>query len=269
MNQNSKTMNRGKDICKELKAVRRRIAEENGIELEIPECTYQGPCRGTCPRCESELRYLENALAERLRMGRTAKVAGIALALASTAAAGAQSTGVATVKGGETPEPVCAGETPAPQNVAPLREAVMGKPATMSAGLAANPPRVVADSVRVTGTVLDERSKEALPFENVVVKQDGKTVGGATTDFDGNFSVDLPKGRYDFEISAIGYERYVLPGVLVPQDLPLKTIELKSSPGLMGEIKIEAGILDPLFEIDAGGATQNMEIQGVRVKAQY
>ena len=262
-------MSHGKDICKELKAVRRSIAEENGIALDIPECIYQGPCRGTCPRCESELRYLENALAERLRMGRTAKVAGIALALASTAAAGAQSTGGAPVKGNETPEPVCAGETPALQNVAPLREPIVGKPAVMSAGLAANPPRVVADSVRVTGTVLDERTKEALPFENVVVKQDGKTVGGATTDFDGNFSVDLPKGRYDFEISAIGYERYVLPGVLVPQDLPLKTIELKSSPGLMGEIKIEAGILDPLFEIDAGGATQNMEIQGVRVKAQY
>ncbi len=269
MNQNSKTMNRGKDICKELKAVRRRIAEENGIELEIPECTYQGPCRGTCPRCESELRYLENALAERLRMGRTAKVAGIALALASTAAAGAQSTGVATVKGNETPEPVCAGETPAHQNVAPLREAVMGKPATMSAGLAANPPRVVADSVRVTGTVLDEQTKEALPFVNVIVRQDGKTVGGATTDFDGNFSVDWPKGRYDFEISAIGYERYALPGVLVPQDLPLKPIELKSGPVLMGDIEIIEGDIELMIDPDAGGATQNMEIQGVQVKAQY
>lgn len=262
-------MSTGKDICKELKAVRRSIAEENGIALDIPECTYQGPCRGTCPRCESELRYLESALADRLRMGRTAKVAGIALALASTAAAGAQSTGVAPVKGGETPEPVCAGETPAPQNVAPLREAVMGKPATMSAGLAANPPRVVANSVRVTGTVLDERSKEALPFVNVIVRQDGKTVGGATTDFDGNFSVDLPKGRYDFEISAIGYERYDLPGVLVPQDLPLKPIEVKSGPVLVGDIEIIEGDLEPMIEPDAGGATQNMEIQGVQVKAQY
>lgn len=264
-------MSHGKDICKELKAVRRSIAEENGIALEMPECTYQGPCRGTCPRCESEVRFLEDALAERLRMGRTAKVAGIALALASTAAAGAQSTGVATVKGGETPEPVCAGETPAPQNVAPLREPIVGKPAVMSAGLAANPPRVVADSVRVrvTGTVLDERSKEALPFVNVIVRQDGKMVGGATTDFDGNFSVDLPKGRYDFEISAIGYERYALPGVLVPQDLPLKPIELKSGPVLVGDIEIIEGALEPMIDPDAGGATQNMEIQGVQVKAQY
>lgn len=262
-------MNHGKDICKELKAVRRSIAEENGIALEMPECTYQGPCRGTCPRCESELRYLESALAERLRMGRTAKVAGIALALASTAAAGAQSTGVAPVKGNETPEPVCAGETPALQNVVPLREPIVGKPAVMSAGLAANPPRVVADSVRVTGTVLDERSKEALPFVNVVAKQDGKTVGGATTDFDGNFSVDLPKGRYDFEISYVGYARYSMNDVRVPQDLPLKPIELKRGPVLVGDIEIIEGDIEPMIEPDAGGATQKMEIQGVQVKAQY
>ncbi len=260
-------MNHGKDICKELKAVRRSIAEENGIALEMPECTYQGPCRGTCPRCESELRYLENALAERLRMGRTAKVAGIALALASTAAAGAQTNEELGVKNEESAAAGVDATVGGP--VVPLREPIVGKPAVMSAGLAANPPRVVADSVRVTGTVLDERSKEALPFVNVVVRQDGKTVGGATTDFDGNFSVDLPKGRYDFEISSVGYARYLMNDVRVPQDLPLKPIELKSGTVVMGEIEIIEENLNPLIEYDAGGATQKMEIQGVQVKAQY
>ncbi len=76
-------MNRGKVICKELKAVRKRIAEENNIPLEIKECTYEGPCRGTCPRCEAEVRYLENSLAHRLKMGKVATVAGLALGLAS------------------------------------------------------------------------------------------------------------------------------------------------------------------------------------------
>lgn len=76
-------MNRGKDICKELKKVRKSIAEENGIPLEIKECTYEGPCRGTCPRCEAEVRYLENSLANRLKMGKVATVAGLALGLAS------------------------------------------------------------------------------------------------------------------------------------------------------------------------------------------
>ena len=48
--------NRGKVLCEALKEVRRRIAEENDIPLEIKECTYKGECRGTCPRCEAEVR---------------------------------------------------------------------------------------------------------------------------------------------------------------------------------------------------------------------
>lgn len=76
-------MNKGKNICNELKKVRRSIAEENGIPLEIPECTYNGPCRGTCPRCEAEVRYLEDELEKRVRMGKVATVAGLALGLAS------------------------------------------------------------------------------------------------------------------------------------------------------------------------------------------
>ena len=76
-------MTHGKNVCKQLKEVRKRIAEENDIPLEIKECTYKGECRGTCPRCEAEVRYLENALADRLRIGKVATVAGLALGLAS------------------------------------------------------------------------------------------------------------------------------------------------------------------------------------------
>ena len=76
-------MYRGKAICKELKAVRRKIADENDIPLEIKECTYEGSCRGTCPRCEAEVRYLERELARRISVGKAATVAGLALGLAS------------------------------------------------------------------------------------------------------------------------------------------------------------------------------------------
>ncbi|MBQ3788585.1 MAG: energy transducer TonB [Bacteroidales bacterium] len=73
----------GKSICKQLKAVRQRIAEENDIPLEQRECTYEGSCRGTCPRCEAEVQYLERALASRLKLGRAATVAGLSLSLAA------------------------------------------------------------------------------------------------------------------------------------------------------------------------------------------
>ena len=77
-------MNRGKNICKQLKNVRRCIAEENGIPLEIEECTYKGDCSGTCPRCEAEVRFLENELANRIRLGKVATIAGLAVGLATT-----------------------------------------------------------------------------------------------------------------------------------------------------------------------------------------
>ncbi len=78
-----KSSYRGKNICKQLKAVRQRIAEENHIPLEQRECSYEGPCRGTCPRCEAEVKYLERALAHRLKLGKAATVAGLSLSLAA------------------------------------------------------------------------------------------------------------------------------------------------------------------------------------------
>ena len=56
---------RGKQKCRILKDIRRRIAEENDIPFVTRECGFQGECRGTCPRCESELRYLEQQLERR------------------------------------------------------------------------------------------------------------------------------------------------------------------------------------------------------------
>jgi hypothetical protein len=52
----------GRDICSVLKTIRREIARKNGIDLTIPQCTYDGPCTGTCPQCESEVKALEIAL---------------------------------------------------------------------------------------------------------------------------------------------------------------------------------------------------------------
>lgn len=76
-------MKRGKKICRELKKIRRRIADENGIKLDIPECTFEGECRGTCPRCEWEVKYLEKTLFERMKLGKIATISGLALTLSS------------------------------------------------------------------------------------------------------------------------------------------------------------------------------------------
>lgn len=71
----------GKATCAILKQIRRDIAEKNDIALTIAECTHQGDCAGTCPRCEAEVRILEKALAEKKKKGLKTAVAGISAGL--------------------------------------------------------------------------------------------------------------------------------------------------------------------------------------------
>ena len=79
-------MAKGKQTCKILKEIRKQIAAENDINLVIEECTYQGDCLGTCPKCEAEVRYLERELEKRQRMGKAAVFAGMTIGTAITAA---------------------------------------------------------------------------------------------------------------------------------------------------------------------------------------
>ena len=81
------TMSRGKSTCKVLKEVRRKIADANGIPLQERECTHTGDCAGTCPYCESEVRYLERELSKRRALGKAVAVAGIAMLSVAPAAA--------------------------------------------------------------------------------------------------------------------------------------------------------------------------------------
>ena len=71
----------GKSKCKVLKDIRKKIAEDNDIAYITSECKYQGDCSGTCPKCEAEVRYLEEELAKRKNLGKIVAVAGIAATL--------------------------------------------------------------------------------------------------------------------------------------------------------------------------------------------
>lgn len=78
-------MQRGKEICKMLKEIRRQIAAENEIEFVTSECRHKGSCAGTCPKCEAEVEYLESQLAARKRLGKAVKLVGLSMGLAAIA----------------------------------------------------------------------------------------------------------------------------------------------------------------------------------------
>ena len=68
----------GKNKCKILKEIRQNIADANEIPFVTAECKYQGNCKGTCPKCEEEVAYLENELKKRQQAGKKIAVAGLA-----------------------------------------------------------------------------------------------------------------------------------------------------------------------------------------------
>ena len=242
-------MTRGKNICNQLKTVRKRIAEENDTPLKIEECTYKGECRGTCPRCEAEVRYLENALADRLRLGKVATVAGLALGLATT-----------TTQAAET-MPAVLPEVP----------------------YAVSETSHVSDSIiTICGTVVDDKTGEPLPFVTIRVLKDRKPLVGmktvvvGATDFDGVFRVKVPQGNYTIRVDSFGYlydtitkthydaDTALLPiRLVVNPDINWETIEVElRMPGI--EERMMGIIDDEMFE--ANPAWQQFEKDGIQVK---
>ena len=77
---------RGRNICDTLMAIRKEIADANGIEYSPEECHFKGECRGTCPKCEQEVKDLEYELRLRQVAGTAIKVAGVAAGIGAMTA---------------------------------------------------------------------------------------------------------------------------------------------------------------------------------------
>ena len=84
-------MARGKQTCKILKDIRRQIAEANDIEFVTSECRYKGDCLGTCPKCEAEVRYLEQQLRSHQLMGKAVVLAGLSVGMIAFSGCGGSS----------------------------------------------------------------------------------------------------------------------------------------------------------------------------------
>ena len=73
-----------------------------------------------------------------------------------------------------------------------------------------------AQQGRLKGKVTDETG-EPVPFANIVLEKGGTMIGGATSDFDGNYDINpIPPGTYDLKATFVGYNNYVLNGIIIP-----------------------------------------------------
>lgn len=64
-------MEPGKLKCKLLRSIREHFARINNIEYVPAECHHKGDCKGTCPACDAELKYLEDCIQQKMKKGET------------------------------------------------------------------------------------------------------------------------------------------------------------------------------------------------------
>jgi len=104
----------------------------------------------------------------------------------------------------------------------------------------------------ITGTVIDGDFNEPLPFANILVKETGD---GVTSDFDGKYSIELPKGSYTLVFSFVGYETKEITNINVSDaDYTITDIVLNS---------VAQGLEEVVVTVDAKRNTESsvLEIQ--------
>ena len=197
-------MSHGKNICQQLKTIRRQIAEENDIPLEIPTCTYQGPCAGTCPQCESEVSFLEKELAKRITLGKAATVAGIAVTLATPAAA--QVNTIDTVANDHSFS--CDNHPPQIDYSKPTQGVVPQK--TEVSDIVAQIGSTPNFTGTLRGVLTDSKTKEPIPFANIMLYHNDTLYAGKHSDFDGIFTLkNVPTNdSVRILVKCVGYKTF-------------------------------------------------------------
>ena len=212
-------MDKGRTICKVLKDVRQKIANENGISYHPEECHHKGECTGTCPGCEKEIRYLEEQLKNKQHSGLGLKVAGIAAGVCVTVL------------------PMAA-MVQTESKISPDFKAKTIKNDSIRAVDLTNGH---LDAVLLRGKVFDTKTKEPI-IGAVVGSQDTKK--GDVTDIEGDYAVKaLPTDT--LEVRGVGYYKK---SVTVRELLDKKNndIYITEDSSMMNEIVVLGGC-DKMF----------------------
>lgn len=172
-------MNKGKSTCKVLKDIRQKIADANGIHYVPKECNFEGECKGTCPTCEAEIRYLEREIKRKQRNGLAVKVGGIAAGICVMAA------------------PL---QVEAQNRIADKANNSVSQMNALDTIAVKDLSNGVKDTIVVRGCVIYEEDKE--PIFGAMVKIVG-TDKGIAMDLDGCFVIKVPKDA-SLKISYVG-----------------------------------------------------------------
>lgn len=95
----------------------------------------------------------------------------------------------------------------------------------------------------IRGTVIDDASNTPVAFAAVMVLNTNPVIG-ATTDTLGNFTIpNVPVGRYDIQVTTIGYEPSIIREVMViSAKQTILNITMKENARMLGEITVKPNV---------------------------
>lgn len=96
-----------------------------------------------------------------------------------------------------------------------------------------------AQQGRLKGKITDDTG-EPVPFANIIVEKGGTQVGGASSDFDGNYDINpIPPGTYTLKASCIGLNPFVLNGLVIPANkITYYDVKMKSGAINLNEVTV-------------------------------
>ncbi len=207
-------MYKGKQTCETLKSIRKQIADANEFPYEPRVCTHKGDCMGTCPACESEMRYIENQQNIRKMAGKAVKIVGLATVMTMAS------------------------------SVAASNETEISNDFKQEESVASNKSILENDSskyITIKGVVKDEKNTP-LPFVNVVIEG---TAIGTNTDMDGYYEIEVPEHAV-LEFSSIGYMNKSIKATNKTSTV-LNVTLLDDEESLMGDIIIVKGRFNRMY----------------------
>lgn len=98
----------------------------------------------------------------------------------------------------------------------------------------------LAQQGRLKGVITDKDTGEPVAFANVVLENGGTQVGGASTDFDGNYDINpIPPGTYDLRATFVGYNTVVMKGVVIPANkITFQDIQMSMQSEVLDAVEI-------------------------------
>lgn len=114
----------------------------------------------------------------------------------------------------------------------------------------------------IKATVTEASNGLAIPFANVAVKQNGSLITGGSTDFDGVVEIKpIPPGKYDVEITSLGFAPLKVAGVSVTANkttfIPKTSTAMQSSAIQIDEFVV-VEYKKPLIETDGAATTETV-----------